>query len=166
MPMFHRTPVRGLLMSTIVALALGGCSFSYSSGSSPPSNQARSNHGKPVPKKTTQKVDNREKALPSSSGEKPISKGNTDPAPEPPKKAEPTPEVEPDEAAPKRTTGAPKRTTGAPKRTPSDPTRTPVEDDTADTTDDSGKPNAGTSFKAKPAPKKPPTASGDLVAPR
>lgn len=159
MPMLPRNSVRGLLTSTIVALALGGCSFSYSSGSAPPSNRSsHDNHGKVVHKSApSKKVDNREKALPSSSGEKPITKATTEP--DAPVKADPTPEAEPDEpAAPKRTQTAPKRTKGAPKRTP-------VADDTAETTD-SDSPNAGTSFKAKTKPTTPPNASDTLVAPQ
>ncbi|MBL8941804.1 MAG: hypothetical protein JNK45_01600 [Myxococcales bacterium] len=162
--MLPRNSVRGLLTSTIVALALGGCSFSYSSGSAPPSNRSsHDNHGKVVHKSApSKKVDNREKALPSSSGEKPITKASAEKAttqPDAPVKADPTPAVEPDEpAAPKRTQTAPKRTKGAPKRTP-------VADDTAEATE-SDAPNAGTSFKAKTKPATPPTASDTLVAPQ
>lgn len=161
MPMLPRNSVRGLLTSTIVALALGGCSFSYSSGSAPPSNRSsHDNRGKVVHKSApSKKVDNREKALPSSSGEKPITKASATTEPDAPVKADPTPAVEPDEpTGPKRTQTAPKRTKGAPKRTP-------VADDTVEA-NDSTSPNAGTSFKAKTKPATPPTASDNLVAPQ
>ncbi len=160
MSMLHRNSFRSLLASSIVALALGGCSFSYSSGSAPPSNHAHSNHGKPVHKSSGgKKVDNREKALPSSSGEKPISKA-TDPAPERdlPKATDPTPAPEPEVVAPQRTKSAPKRTTGAPKRTP-------VADDTAEVSD-TDTPASNTTIKAKTKPASPPSGSKTIVAPQ
>jgi hypothetical protein len=153
MPMFHRISMRALLTSSIVALALGGCSFSYSSGSAPPSH-SHSNHGKSLPKSSSpKKVDNREKALPSKSGEKPITKAvpDSDPTPPPPVR-----EVEDD--APERTKTAPKRTKGAPKRTP-------VGDETVEAEEDVSPSSVG-SLKAKTKPATPPSSQGTLVAPQ
>lgn len=153
MSMFNRISMRALLTSSIVALALGGCSFSYSSGSAPP-NHSHSNHGKQLPKSSSsKKVDNREKPLHKSSGEKPLTKA--DPEPEP----TPAPEREVNDDAPERTKTAPKRTKGAPKRTP-----TGTADDTVEAEEDVSPSSVG-SLKAKTKPATPPSSQGTLVAP-
>jgi hypothetical protein len=156
MSMFNRISMRALLTSSIVALALGGCSFSYSSGSAPPSHSS-SNRGKQLPKKSSpKKVDNREKPLPSKSGEKPLTKAQPDPDPTP----APEREVEATDDAPERTKAAPKRTKGAPKRTPTGDTTETVE------AEDDVSPSSVGSLKAKPKPKTPPSSQGTLVAPQ
>jgi len=152
MSMLNRISLRALLTSSIVAFAIGGCSFSYSSGSAPPSSHSHSNHGKKMPKSSgSKKVDNREKALPHSSGEKPISKAKADSETSPPKR-----EVNDD--SPARETTAPKRTKGAPKRTPTG-------DDTVEANKDVSPSSVG-SLKAKTKPATPPSSQGSLVAPR
>lgn len=159
MSMLHRISVRGLLTASIVALALGGCSFSYSSGSRPPSNHSHANHGKPIHKSSGGKqIDNSEKPLPSKSGEKPLTKA---PVRDPEPAADPTPAPKrDDEVAPVRTKSAPKRTKSAPKRTP-----TPdAGDDTVETVDTGSTPG---SFKAKTKPATPPKGASDtLVSPQ
>jgi hypothetical protein len=155
--MLHPISLRALLTSSILALALGGCSFHYSSGSAPPSNH--SNHAKHPKKSSSKKVDNSEKPLYRSSDEKPLTKVDNDEKTKP--AADPTPapkrEVD-DETAPERTKTAPKRTKGAPKRTPTG-------DETVEADEDDS-PSSSGSLKAKTKPKTPPSSQGSLVAPR
>ena len=90
MPMLHPISLRALLTSSILALALGGCSFHYSSGSAPPSKG--SNHTKHPPKKSSsKKVDNSEKPLYRAAGEKPLTKVDNDEKPAPTPTVDPTP---------------------------------------------------------------------------
>lgn len=160
MPILHRIPLRALLTSSIVALALGGCSFHYSSGSSSPSRNSGGSSVKPVhSKKSPTKVDNRVKPVSSSD-----TKGT--------KKVDSTPDATPDAPAkvnpPKRDlpeSGEATRTTGAPKRTPAPAKRTPVADDTQEV-EDGGSPASSTTFKAKTKPKTPPADNDTLVAPK
>lgn len=138
MAISHRNPTRSILMTALLGLSLGACSFSYSSGSSPSNAPGRSS-GKPVSRAhahtSSGKVDNRGKPI-SRSGStgsgKSVSKGDSEPdAPS---------RVDSDDDAPTRTPTAdpPRRTKVAPKRTKVPATREPtVDDDTTDTdTDD------------------------------
>jgi hypothetical protein len=161
MSIFHRIPLRALLTSSIVALALGGCSFHYSSGSSAPSSGSSGGSSvKPVNSSTSStKVDNRVKPI-KSTDTKPVKKvdATPDPVADTPAKVDP----------PKRNLPAddatPTRTTGAPKRTPAPPARTQPTDDAGQAGGDS--PASSTTFKAKTKPKAPPADNDTLVAPQ
>jgi hypothetical protein len=167
MAMSHRTIHRGILMTALLGLTLGGCSFSYSSGSSASPNQGSSgksvsharahansgsgdNHGKPISRSGG-----------SGSG-KSISKGDNTPD-DPPTRANAD-----DDDPPTRTPTAdpPKRTKVPPKRTKVPATRTPsTEDDTNVQSGTSTSPASSNTIRAKTKVTPPPTASDNLVAP-
>jgi len=164
MPMSNRTTTRGLLMTALLGLSLGACSFSYSSGSSSSSSPNRSNAGKPVHRTSSgSSGKSTGKPIPRSDSGSGKSIGKADPKPTPPTRADdtvhPPTRTQPDDPAP------PKRTKVAPKRTKVPPSRTP-------TTDDDGTVEAGTNqalpasndIKAKTKSDNP-SASGKLVAP-
>ena len=180
MAMLHRN----FLMTALLGLSLGACSFSYSSGSRSSSSPSHMSSGKPV-HHSSGKVDNRGKTITHGTGSgKSMGKATPEPADPPPTRAD-------NDEPPTRTPTAdtpPQRTKVAPKRTKV-PTREPVDDGTIESgtnqaptasddlkaktkTDDpptGGNPSASGNLKAKtkttPPPSGNPSASGKLVAP-
>jgi hypothetical protein len=166
MAMSHRISIRrGILTTALLGLVLGGCSFSYSSGSSP-SNAPNRSAGKPVnhahAHTSSGKADNHGKPISrsGSSGDgsgKSISKGDNEPdaptrvdADDPPTR---TPKADP-----------PERTKNPPKRTKVPTTRTPAEDD-ADADATRRSPASNTTIRAKTKVDDP-SASDNVVAPK
>lgn len=168
MAMSHRNPTRrGIVMTALLGLVLGGCSFSYSSGSSP-SNSPNRSSGKPVSRAhahtSSGKSDNRGKPIPRSGSDdngsgKPVSKGDGEPD---------APTRDDADDAPTRTPTAdpPERTKNPPKRT-----KVPASRTDGDTTDDDGtqstvrrSPASNTTIRAKTKVDDP-SASNNLVAP-
>jgi hypothetical protein len=124
-----RSVFRGLLTSSVAAIALGGCSISFGSGSgasAPGSyNWGANGGGKPIATHNLGRVDDREKPLPGTSTDKPIHKAE---GPHRKPVADPTPtRDEPSTAGPKRIKKAPKRTKPAATRIPSPTPREPVD---------------------------------------
>ncbi len=158
----NRTTTRGILITALLGLSLGACSFSYSSGSSSSSSPNHANAGKPVHRSNSSSGKSTGKPIPRSDSGSGKSIGKADPKPTPPTKADdtvhPPTRTKPDEPAP------PHRTKVAPKRTKVPPSRTPTEDDgTVEAGTNQALP-ASNDIKAKTKGDNP-SASGKLVAP-
>ena len=167
MPMSHRTTTRSILMTALLGLSLGACSFSYSSGSSSSPNRASS--GKPVHHNSSSssgKVDNRGKSIPrggSTGSGKSVTKADPTPTPTAPPERADTSDDPPQRTKP--AVAPPKRTKVPPKRTKVPPQRTPTTGDEPTEIEPNTDPAASDTIKAKTKSDNP-SASGRLVAPQ